>query len=113
MACRACGGPVSRIFDHAARSALSQSIACFRQRVLAASSSGGSSLPSPRSGQCRGAGGVVAVLDLHVVGQLRLGLEGLGPESGRGGVEFFVVTELGEAALGSGEHFNRNVRKGS
>ena len=46
-ACRAWDGPLSRIFDHAARSALSQSMACFRQRALAASSSGGSSLPWP------------------------------------------------------------------
>ena len=46
--CRAWGGPLSSIFDHAARSALSQSIACLRQRALAASSSGGSSLPWPQ-----------------------------------------------------------------
>ena len=49
------------------------------------------------TGQRRGAGGVVAVLDLHVLGQLRLSLEGLGPEAGRSAVEFLVVAELGEA----------------
>ena len=47
IACCAWGGPLSRIFDHAARSALSQSMACLRQWALFSSSSGGSSLPWP------------------------------------------------------------------
>ena len=47
MNCLAWGGPLSRIFDHAVRSALSQSMACFRQRAFFFSSRGGSSLPCP------------------------------------------------------------------
>ena len=44
-------------------------------------------LPLTAAGQRGGAGGVVAVLGLAIVGQLGVGLERLGEEPGRGGVE--------------------------
>ena len=58
-------------------------------------------LALPGGGQRRGAGGVVAVLGLAVVAELRVGLQGLGPEPGGGGVAFRVVAHLGQGqALG-------------
>ena len=52
-------------------------------------------------GQGGGAGGVVAVLGLAVVAELRVGLQGLGPEPGGGGMAFRVVAHLGQGqALG-------------
>ena len=48
------------------------------------------------AGQRGIAGGVVAVLGLAVVGQLGVGLERVGGEPGRGGVELAGVADLGE-----------------
>ena len=96
MGCRDWGGPLSRIFDHAARSALSHSRACCRQRALARVVERRFILALAATGQCRGAGGVVAVVGLHVIGQLRLSPKRLGPEPRRGPLEPLVVTDLGE-----------------
>lgn len=48
------------------------------------------------AGHRRGAGGVVPVPGQEILGQLGLGLERFGPESGRGPVELLPITELSE-----------------
>ena len=108
----AAGAAFSRIFDHAAKVHLEPVDGLFapsgrlgrvveRRRVV---------LALARAGQL--AGGhrrrCSLVLDFHVLGQLRLRLEGLGPEPGRNAVEFLRITELGEA-----ERFGSVQRPGS
>jgi hypothetical protein len=53
-------------------------------------------LPLAGGGQGGGAGGVVAVLSLAILAELRVGSQGNGPESGGGGVPARVVAELRE-----------------
>src|SRR5262249_35034461 len=48
------------------------------------------------AGQLRGTDGVVAVLDPYILGQLRLGMERLGAQPGRGAMELLLIAELGE-----------------
>ena len=75
----ASGGPDSRSFVHTASSALSHSSDSWRSLALAVSSEA-VHLSRPRGCQGRGAGGVVAVLGLTVVGELGIVRKGLGEQ---------------------------------
>ena len=69
----------------------SQSRACRRSLILAASSGGGWSMPFAAAGQHRGASGVVAVFGLQVLDQSRIGCERLGKEPRRHRVQALAV----------------------
>ncbi len=76
---RAWGGPLSRTFGPGHQVGLSQSIACRASAGLGGVVEESLSLPRPHPASVAAAGGVVAVLGLHVVGQRRLGTKGVDP----------------------------------
>ena len=100
-AARAWGGPESTSFAQAASSALEPAQGLRRELGLRRVVGGRVVLALAGGGQRGGAGGVVAVLGLAVVAELRVGGQRLGPEPGGGGVALRVVAHLGQGqALG-------------